>query len=130
MTVDEDRRRFAVAVAEAADAVAIVLSDHPVRGRQPYAIAEVLPQLITQHDRLQQAVEAAPAPLIVDRENGKQDGLTWELGGLMSYLQLTRVVYRGLDEIPVWLSVTASRNLSALHLTARRVRDKARREAR
>jgi hypothetical protein len=126
---DVDRRRFAAAVADAAGAVADILGEHQVRGNQPYPIGEVLPGLIEQHERLRDAVEMTPGPIIVDSATGKQDALAWDLGGLMSYLQLTRVVYRGLEVIPDWLKVTASRNISAMHLTARRVRDVARREA-
>jgi hypothetical protein len=126
---DTDRRRFAAAVADAAEAVATVLGAHQVRGTEPYPISVVLPVLIEQHRVLQEAVDACAGPLAVDAA-GKQDPLIGDLAGFMSYLQLLRVLYHGLEDIPDSLRVDASRNLSAAHLAARRLRDKARRQAR
>ena len=128
-TRDTNRRHFAATVADAADAVASALATHPVRGTEPYPISVVLPVLIEQHRVLQEAVDGCGWPLAVNAA-GKQDPLIEDLGGLMSFLQLARVLYHGLEDVPDWLQVSASRNLSTVHLTARRVRDQARRQAR
>jgi hypothetical protein len=83
---DTDRRRFAAAVADAAEAVATVLGAHQLRGTEPYPISVVLPVLIEQHRVLQEAVDACAGPLAVDAA-GKQDPLVGDLAGFMSYLQ-------------------------------------------
>ncbi|WP_199439795.1 hypothetical protein [Umezawaea beigongshangensis] len=121
-----DRRRFAAAVADAAGAVAAVLGANPLRGSGPYPIAEVLPVLVEQHESLRAAVDGWPGPLAVDAA-GREDPLVVELAGLMSCLQLLRVLHHGLDGVPAPLRVTASRHLATTHLVARRVRDRARR---
>lgn len=125
---DTDRRRFAAAVADAAEAVTTVLGAHQMRGTEPYPISVVLSVLIEQHRVLQKAVDACAGPLAVDAA-GKQDSFIGDLAGFMSYLQLLRVLYHGLGDIPDSLRLNASRNIAAAHLAARRVRDKARRQA-
>jgi hypothetical protein len=115
------RDQLAGAVAAAASAVADVLGTHQLRPGVPYPIAEVLPVLIEQHRNLQELTDAWSGPLAVD-ENGKPDPLAGELAGFISYLQLFRVLYRGLDEIPDALRVTAGRNLATLYQAARKLR--------
>ncbi|SDP94299.1 hypothetical protein [Lentzea jiangxiensis] len=126
MTRTESEQLFSRAVADAAEAIAETLGAHPPRGNQPYPISEVLPVLVRSHLALQQALEQHPGSVAVTAE-GKENPLGGELAGLMSYLQLLSVLYRGLDEFPDWMKVNASRNLSAVSLAARRVRDRARR---
>jgi hypothetical protein len=125
---EEDRRRFAATVAEAAGAVAAVLGANPPRGSGPYPVAAVLPVLVEQHESLRAAVDAWRGPLAVDA-TGAEDPLAVELAGFMSCLQLLRVLHHGLDDVPDPVRVTASRHLSTTHLVARRVRDRARRRA-
>ncbi|MGI5146807.1 hypothetical protein ACQEVC_10540 [Plantactinospora sp. CA-294935] len=125
---DEDRRRFAADVAENAGAVAELLGAYQLRSGAPFPVAELLPPLTVRHRALQAAVDGYPGPLSVD-PTGRPEPLGQELAGLMSWLQLLQVVYRGLDDIPEPLRVSAGRSLSAAHLAARRVRDRARRLA-
>ncbi|GAA3782948.1 hypothetical protein GCM10022225_84040 [Plantactinospora mayteni] len=125
---DDDRRRFAVAVADAAGAVVELLGAAQPRTGVPFPIAELLPPLTVRHRALQEAVDGYPGPLAVDA-TGRTDPLGQELAGLMSWLQLLRVLYRGLDDIPEPMRITAGRSFSAAHLAARRVRDRARRLA-
>lgn len=123
------RVRFAATVADAAHAVAAALGTHQLQGGERYPISELLALLARQHQTLQRAVDAYPGPLAVDAA-GQPDPLVKDLAGLMSSLQLLRVLYHGLDDLPASLRTNASKNLSATHLAARRVRDKARRLAR
>jgi hypothetical protein len=111
---------LADAVGRAAGAVAAVLAEHPPRARGHYPIATVLDELIRQHEVLRTAVDAHPAPPGLHP-------LGAELAALMSLLQLLRVLYLRLDDIPDAMRVTAARNLASTHLAARRVRDRARR---
>jgi hypothetical protein len=121
-----DRRALAAAVRDAASAVADLLAAHPLRAGAPYRIGAVLPGLAEEHRRLQAIVAGLPGPFAVDAR-GRQDGLVSDLGGLMMYLQLVQVVYRGLDELPAAMQPDAGRIIPLIHLTARRVRDAARR---
>ncbi|MEQ4304766.1 hypothetical protein ABNF97_25865 [Plantactinospora sp. B6F1] len=123
-----DRRRLAAAVAEAAGAVVELLGAYPVRAGTPVPVAELLPPLAARHRALQEAVDGYPGPLAVDPA-GRPDPLGGELAGLMSWLQLLGVLYRGLDDIPESMRITAGRSFAAAHLAARRVRDRARRLA-
>jgi hypothetical protein len=123
-----DRARLAAAVGDAASVVADLLAAHPLRGGEPYPIGAVLPPLAEQHRRLQAAVEALPGPFAVDAA-GRQDQLVTDLGGLMMYLQLVQVAYRGLDVVPEPLRGDFGRVLPLIHLVARRVRDRSRRLA-
>ncbi|MEX2971743.1 hypothetical protein [Streptomyces sp. C184] len=125
---ETDRRRFAAAVAEAAEVVAAVLGAYQSRGNEPYPIAAVLPTLAEQHQVLQELVYECEGPLTLDAA-GKEDPFIGDLAALMSYLQLLRVLYHGFDVIPGVLQVNASRNIAAVHLAGRRVRDRARRQA-
>ncbi|GAA0247635.1 hypothetical protein GCM10010492_54180 [Saccharothrix mutabilis subsp. mutabilis] len=122
---DTARRRLAAAVVQAAEAVSDKLSEHPVRGTEPYPIGAVLPTLAEQHRALLAAVAAVDEPLAVDAR-GKQDPFTGDLAAFMSYLQLLVVLYHGLTEIPKPMQVNASRNISAVRLAAGKVRDRAR----
>ncbi|MFY1688618.1 hypothetical protein [Plantactinospora sp. WMMB782] len=125
---DEDRRRFAAVVSAAAEAVAELLGRHQVRPGTPVPLAELLPELAARHRALQTAVDGYAGPLAVDPA-GRPEPLGQELAGLMSWLQLLTVQYRGLVDIPEPLRVGAGRSFSAAHLAARRVRDRARRLA-
>ena len=55
---------------------------------------------------------------------GKVDAFGVDVAGLMSFLQLVEVLYRGLEVVPAGMGVAAGRNLSATHLIARKVRDR------
>jgi len=110
---------FPAAVAAAASAVADVLDGHRPRGGGAYPIGAVLPVLVEQHDVLRAAVDAVPEPL--------PEPLAAELAGLMSYLQLLRVRYHRLTTIAPEHAVFATRAITATHVEARRVRDRAKR---
>ncbi|AVT34003.1 hypothetical protein C6361_36325 [Plantactinospora sp. BC1] len=124
--VDEERRRFAAAVAEAAGEVVELLGAYQIRPGVPFPVAELLPLLTARQHALQVAVDGYPGPLAVDPA-GRPDPLGGELAGLMSWLQLLRVLYRGLDDVPEPLRIAAGRSFAAAHLAARRVRDRTRR---
>ena len=121
--MSSQRSHFIAAATQAAEQVASILGAHPLRAQRPYEIGSVLSSLIERHDALQRAVAQLPMPIAVDAD-GRPDQFGAELAELMSYLQLLRVLYHGLDDIPDHMRVAANRYLSATHLTARRVRDR------
>ncbi|GIG93393.1 hypothetical protein Pen02_83290 [Plantactinospora endophytica] len=115
-------------VADAAGVAAELLGACRLRAGEPFPIAELLAPLATQHRALQEAVDGYAGPLALDA-TGRPDPLGGELAGLMSWLQLIGVLYRGLDDIPDPMRVQAGRTFSTAHLAARRVRDRTRRLA-
>ena len=110
-------------MAGAAREIAALLDRHPVLPG-PFPLPEVLRELAAQQAVLQRAVEAYPLALAVD-EAGRPDALGPNLAGLIAYVQHTLVLYHNLPDLPDRLRVQAHRNLSAVHLWARRVRDRA-----
>ncbi len=126
---DDPRRTLAAAAAISAEAIVTVLAAHQIRGSDPFSVRDLLPVLNEQHGRLRAAVGEFPGPLAVDAA-GRPDPLAQDLVGLMSHLEMVTVLFHGLDEIPDSLRVSAGRSLSATHLIARRVRDRASRGAR
>ncbi len=126
---DDPRRALAGAAAASADAVATALAAHQLRGSEPFSVTGLLPVLDEHHRRLGEAVHGFPGPLAVDAA-GRPDPLAEDLVGLLSHLQMVVALFHGLDEIPDSLRVSASRSLSATHLIARRVRDRAVRQCR
>jgi hypothetical protein len=118
----DERARLDAAVAGAAREIAALLDQHPVRPG-PFPLPEVLRELAAQQAVLQRAVEAYPLALAVD-EAGRPDPLGPNLAGLIAYVQHTLVLYHNLPDLPDRLRVQAHRNLSAVHLWARRVRDR------
>jgi hypothetical protein len=121
---EEQHAEFVGAVGEAAGRVADVLGDAPLVPGEAYPLPVVLRRLTEEHDALLRLVEAYTLAVGLT-EDGRADRLGTELAGLMSYLQLIRTLYHGLGDIPDSMRTNANRNLSATHLTARRVRDHA-----
>lgn len=120
---DSPRTQLVAAVADTARQIATVLDQNPIRGKAPYPLAEVHRHLAEQHAALQRAVQAHPLVLAVDT-NGRPDKLGSELAGLMGYVQHVLVLYHNLADIPDQMRAQAHRDLSAIHLQARRVRDR------
>ena len=110
---------FTDTVTAAASAVAEALDAHRPRGGEPYPSGAVLPVVAEQHEVLLVAVAGCAEPL--------PDPLGAELAGLMSYLQLLRVRYHRLAEVPAKQAIFAGRAVTATHVEARRVRDRAKR---
>jgi hypothetical protein len=120
----EQHVEFVQAVGEAAGRVAAVLGDAPLVPGEAYPLAFVVRRLTEEHDVLLRLVDAYP-DAVGRTEDGRADRLGAELAVLMSYLQLVRTLYHWLDDVPDALLTNAGRNLSATHLTARKVRDHA-----
>jgi hypothetical protein len=121
--MDNARAQLAAAVADAASRIAAVLDQNPVRGKDPYPLTEVHRQLAEHHAALQCAVRAYPLALAVNTD-GRPDKLGSELAGLMSYVQHVLVLYHNLADVPDHMRAQTHRDLSAIHLRARRVRDR------
>jgi hypothetical protein len=119
---------FLNTVADAAGRVAETFQALPFRADRPYDPRPVAAVAAAELAVLGDLVAALDRPLVVDTP-AKAEPLGVDLAGLMSFLQLVAVLYHGLDSVPPVLAVSAGRNLSATHLIARRVRDRARRDA-
>jgi hypothetical protein len=119
---------FLETVAESAGRVADVFQALPFRADRPYDPRPVATAAAEELAVLRAAVASLDRPLVVDTPT-RAEPLGVDVAGLMSFLQLVAVLYHGLETVPPVLAVSAGRNLSATHLIARRVRDRARREA-
>lgn len=119
---------FLTTVAESAGRVADTFQSLPFRADRPYDPRPVATVAAEELAVLCGVVAALDRPLVVDSPT-KAEPLGVDLAGLMSFLQLVAVLYHGLETVPPVLTVSAGRNLSATHLIARRVRDRARKEA-
>jgi hypothetical protein len=119
---------FLTSVAESAARIADTFQAAPFRADRPYDPRRVAAVAAEELAALRRTVAALDGPLVVDTPT-KAEPLGVDVAGLMSFLQLAEVLYHGLDSVPPVLAVAAGRNLSATQLIARRVRDRARREA-
>ena len=119
---------FLAAVADSAGRVADTFQALPFRADRPYDPRPVAAVAAEELAVLCGVVASLDRPLVVDTPT-KAEPLGVDLAGLMSFLQLVAVLYHGLDAVPPVLTVSAGRNLSATQLIARRVRDRARKEA-
>ncbi|WP_194924246.1 hypothetical protein [Catenulispora pinisilvae] len=121
---------FLTAVAESAGRVADTFQSLPFRADRPYDPRPVATVAAEELAVLCDVVAALDRPLVVDADvPTRTEPLGVDLAGLMSFLQLVAVLYHGLETVPPVLTVSAGRNLSATQLIARRVRDRARKEA-
>jgi len=119
---------FLKTVSESAGRVADTFQALPFRADAPYDPRPVASVAAAELAVLRAAVAALDGPLVVAGP-ARTEPLGVDLAGLMSFLQLVEVLYHGLDTVPPVLVVAAGRNLSATQLIARRVRDRARKEA-
>lgn len=119
---------FLTTVAESAGRVADTFQSLPFRADRPYDPRPVATVAAEELAVLCAAVASLDRPLVVDTPT-RAEPLGVDLAGLMSFLQLVAVLYHGLESVPAVLTVSAGRNLSATQLIARRVRDRARKEA-
>ena len=119
---------FLQAVAESAGRGAATFQSLPYLAGRPYDPRPVADVAAEELAVLSDLVAALDRPLVVDTPT-RTEPLGVDLAGLMSFLQLVAVLYHGLDTVPPVLAVSAGRNLSATQLIARRVRDRARKEA-
>lgn len=118
----DERHEFVAVATEAAGRVAAVLAENPLRANQPYPIGAVLDVLARCYDDMRRAVAGLSTPVTID-STGRVDPFGNDLAALMSHLQVTCVLCHRLDDIPGVLRVSVTRNLAAVHLIARRVRD-------
>jgi len=119
---------FLETVAASAGRVADTFQSLPFRAGRAYDPRPVAAVAAEELAVMAAAVAALDRPLVVDTPT-KTEPLGVDLAGLMSFLQLVAVLYHGLETVPPVLTVSAGRNLSATQLIARRVRDRARKEA-
>ena len=119
---------FLKTVADSAGRVADTFQSLPFRADRPYDPRPVATVAAEELAVLCAVVAALDRPLVVDTPT-RTEPLGVDLAGLMSFLQLVAVLYHGLETVPPVLTVSAGRNLSATQLIARRVRDRARKEA-
>ena len=115
--MSEDFRTIA---GRSAERVAAAFAAQPYRPGQPYDPRPLLAVLTTEQAILQEAVDRLDAPLTVTPD-GRPDDFGAELASLMGYLQLLRMRFHGLEDLPDHMRVAAGRYLSTTHLTARRV---------
>ena len=122
---------FLKTVAASAGRVAETFQALPFRADRPYDPRPVAATAATELAILRAAVAGLDGPLVLDAvtRHAKTEPLGVDVAGLMSFLQLIEVLYHGLDTVPPVMTVAAGRNLSATQLIARRVRDRARKEA-
>ncbi|MEZ0115526.1 hypothetical protein ABH920_009565 [Catenulispora sp. EB89] len=119
---------FLRTVADSAGRVADTFQSLPFRADRPYDPRPVATVAAEELAVLCAVVAALDRPLVIGTPT-KTEPLGVDLAGLMSFLQLVAVLYHGLETVPPVLTVSAGRNLSATQLIARRVRDRARKEA-
>jgi hypothetical protein len=119
---------FLKTVAESAGRVADTFQSLPFGADRPYDPRPVATVAAEELAVLCDVVGSLDRPLVVDTP-ARTEPLGVDLAGLMSFLQLVAVLYHGLETVPPVLTVSAGRNLSATQLIARRVRDRARKEA-
>ena len=119
---------FLETVAASAGRIADTFQSLPFRAGRPYDPRPVATAAAEELAVLCEVVASLDRPLVVGTPT-KAEPLGVDLAGLMSFLQLVAVLYHGLDTVPPVLTVSAGRNLSATQLIARRVRDRARKDA-
>ena len=107
----------------AAALVADALAAAPFRAGEGYDPRPVVAVTEEALGMLRRAVRAREAPVVLDAQ-GKVDAFGVDVAGLMSFLQLVEVLYRGLEVVPATMGVAAGRNLAATHAIARKVRDR------
>ena len=119
---------FLKTVADSAGRVADTFQSLPFRADRPYDPRPVATVAAEELAVLCAVVATLDRPLVIDTPT-RTEPLGVDLAGLMSFLQLVAVLYHGLETVPPVLTVSAGRNLSATQLIARRVLDRARKEA-